>query len=152
MSIEYARPSSTISIGRPRLQVALAGDTSASAFPIVVRRPTLRDAQRARSLLLAGVNDQANFVVALEVEAAIAPHPASARASADLDDRPAVANEPETIRYVGTPHGLVSLIRDIYVAEIADAVIIVPLDGSATTARVREQVLPLLDPGRGRVA
>jgi hypothetical protein len=46
----------------------------------------------------------------------------------------------------------VSLIRDIYVAEIADAVIIVPIDGSATESRVREQVLPQLDGVRGRVA
>ncbi|MYR08363.1 hypothetical protein GTV32_19570 [Gordonia sp. SID5947] len=151
MSIEYARPSSTISIGRPALRVALAGEIEAAAFPIVVRRPTLRDAQRARLLLRAGVNDQANYVVALEVEAAIAPHAESARASAEPGRAPAV-NQPETIRYVGTPHGLVSLIRDIYVAEIADAVIVVPLDGPVTAARVREQVLPVLDPARGRVA
>ncbi|AZG47846.1 hypothetical protein [Gordonia insulae] len=151
MTIEFVHQTpATISIGRPGLQVAVAGDPLAQSFPIVVRRSTLRDAQRARSLLRAGTHDPANFVVALEVEAAIAPHPASARASAA--DEPVRADDTETIRYVGTPRGLVSLIRDIYVAEIADAVIIVPLDGSATAARVREQVLPVLDPARGRVA
>jgi hypothetical protein len=152
VTIEFAAPASaTISIGRPRLQVAIAGDTVAQSFPIVVRRSTLRDAQRARSLLRSGTHDQANFSVALEVEAAIAPHPASARAAAG---DPAASDDdvPETIRYIGTPRGLVSLIRDIYVAEIADAVIIVPIDGSATESRVREQVLPQLDGVRGRVA
>ncbi|MFW0787549.1 hypothetical protein AAFP35_23885 [Gordonia sp. CPCC 206044] len=149
MTIEYVpRTLGPISIGRPSLQVALAGDEAAQSFSIVVRRPTLRDAQRTRSLLRSGTHDPANFVVALEVEAAIAPHPASARASAVNT----AGDDAETIRYVGTPSGLASLIHDIYVAEIADAVIIVPLDGSATATRTREEVLPLLALKRGRVA
>ncbi|QTI68831.1 hypothetical protein [Gordonia polyisoprenivorans] len=135
MTIELDR----ISIGRPSLRVALADDVPAEPSAIVVRRPTLRDAQRARSLLRAGTRDTANFSVALEVEVAIAPSAASARA--------AVAHIPDeinggTVRYVGTPSGLVTLIRDIYAAEVADAVILVPLDGSATSHRVRELVLP----------
>ncbi|GAC68140.1 hypothetical protein [Gordonia soli] len=140
-------PQATISIGRPGLQVALTGDADA-AFPIVVRQSNLRDAQRKRWVLRAGNHDPVNFVVALEIEAAIAPHPASARASA----RPVEAGEAETVRYVGTPEGLVTLIKDIYAAEVADAVIITPLDGSATAARVREEVLPLLRDQRRRVA
>ncbi|MBE7191783.1 hypothetical protein [Gordonia polyisoprenivorans] len=135
MTIELDR----ISIGRPSLRVALADDIPADSSAIVVRRPTLRDAQRARSLLRAGTRDTANFSVALEVEVAIAPSAASARA--------AVAHIPDdidggTVRYVGTPSGLVTLIRDIYAAEVADAVILVSLDGSATRHRVRELVLP----------
>lgn len=135
MTIELDR----ISIGRPDLQVALAGDLPAEALPIVVRRPTLREAQRARSLLRAGIRDTARFAVALEVEVAIAPSAASARA--------AVAGVPDeldggTVRYVGTPSGLVTLIRDIYAAEVADAVILTPLDGSATDHRIRQLVLP----------
>lgn len=77
-----ACPRSTVSIGRPAFRVAVAGDAVAQGFPIVVRRETLRDAQRARSLVRAGSHDQANFVVALEVEVAVASDAASARASA----------------------------------------------------------------------
>ena len=62
-----------VTVGRPPLQVALAGDAVANTFGIVVRQANLRDAQRSRSVLRAGVRDQANYVVALEVQAAIAP-------------------------------------------------------------------------------
>lgn len=149
MTVEAVREYlQTISIGRPPLQVAVAGDAAAQSFPIVVRKPTLREAQRARSLLRAGSHDPANFVVALEVEAAIAPHPGSARAAAaHVTDELA-----DTIRYVGTAHGLASLIRDVYAAEVADAIIVVPIDGSATAARVRQQVLPEFVNGHTRVA
>ncbi|MFT4043237.1 MAG: hypothetical protein QM673_08760 [Gordonia sp. (in: high G+C Gram-positive bacteria)] len=140
MTVETSVPG-LISIGRPALQVALAGDAAAASLSIVVRRPTLRQAQRTRSLLRAGTRDTANFSVALEVEVAIAPHPASARASVVATES-ADTNEGGTVRYVGTPHGLITLIRDIYAAEVADAVIIVPIDGSATEHRVRAEVLP----------
>ena len=133
-------PGATISVGRPQLVVALRGDTDVD-LPIVVRRPTLRDAQRARNLLRAGQRDPAKFIVALEVEVAIAAHPASARASVS-------ALEPgtETVRYIGTSHGLIGLIRDIYAAEVADAVILTALDGSATQARIREEIIPAFAP------
>ncbi|MGV9825751.1 hypothetical protein [Gordonia sp. NPDC003429] len=133
-----------ISIGRPALAVALAGDAGAASLPIVVRRATLREAQRTRSLLRAGTRDTASFAVALEVEVAIAPHPLSARASVVASG----VGDPRTVRYVGTPHGLSTLIRDIYAAEVADAVIIVPIDGSATERRVRAEVLPQFTLGR----
>lgn len=129
-----------ITIGRPALRVAVVGDAAAAELPIVVRRSTLRDAQRTRSLLRAGTRDTANFSVALAVEVAIAPHPGSARAS--VSAVPVNEDASETVRYVGTPHGLVTLIRDIYAAEVADAVLIVPIDGSATEHRVRAEVLP----------
>ena len=147
-----------ITIGRPALRVAIVGDAAAAELPIVVRRPTLREAQRTRSLLRAGTRDTANFSVALTVEVAIAPHPASARASAAAvaSTTPTGAaltgtspgGASETVRYVGTPHGLVTLIRDIYAAEVADAVLIVPIDGSATEHRVRAEVLPQLQSRR----
>mgnify|MGYP006977760506 CR=1 FL=1 len=84
-----ATPTAPISIGRPGFQIALAGDDLAQTFPIVVRRETLREAQRARSLLRAGSHDQANFVVALEVEVAVAPDAADRdrRRVADLECR-----------------------------------------------------------------
>ena len=97
-------------------------------------------AQRARNVLRSGQRDPANFIVALEVEVAIAAHPASARAS--VGAVPTDSTGSETVRYIGTPHGLIGLIRDIYAAEVADAVIITPLDGSATEARIREEVIP----------
>ena len=75
VDIAEAAPGATISVGRPQLVVALRGDTDVD-LPIVVRRPTLRDAQRARNVLRAGQRDPAKFIVALEVEVAIAAHPA----------------------------------------------------------------------------
>lgn len=137
---------STVSIGRPELRVAVAGDAAAQDFSIVVRRDTLREARRARSLLRAGSHDPANFAVALEIEVAIAPQAASARASIAADVvTPEVSRDERsgaTIRYVGTPRGLESLIRDVYAAEVADAVIVNPIDGSATAGRIRAEVLP----------
>ncbi|MCD2147078.1 hypothetical protein [Gordonia paraffinivorans] len=141
-------PQGTVSIGRPGFRVAVAGDAVAQTFPIVVRRETLREAQRARSLLRSGTHDQARFTVALEIEVAIAPSAASARAAV----AEAAPGEPETIRYVGTTHGLITLLRDVYAAEVADAVILVPLDGSATERHIREQVLPHFADVRHRVA
>ncbi|NMO03589.1 hypothetical protein HH308_20445 [Gordonia sp. TBRC 11910] len=141
MTATLTSPASTnalVTVGRPKLQVALAGDDVANTFGIVVRQANLRDAQRSRAVLRAGVRDQANYVVALEIQAAIAPVADSARASAG-----AATGDEQTVRYVGTAHGLSTLIRDIYAAEVADAVIITPIDGSPTAARVREQVLPL---------
>ncbi|MFZ2242661.1 MAG: hypothetical protein WAV90_24445, partial [Gordonia amarae] len=111
--------------------------------------PTLRDAQRARNVLRAGQRDPAKFIVALEVEVAIAAHPASARASVTaLESGPGGTrpSDTETVRYIGTSHGLIGLIRDIYAAEVADAVILTPLDGSATEARIREEIIPAFAP------
>lgn len=132
-----------ISIGRPALRAFLTGEVEAGATDVVVRRPTLRDAQRTRSLLRSGSRDLANYSVALEVEVAVAPHPASARASVLEHGESAFTDgDGQTVRYIGTPHGLTGLIRDIYAAEVADAVILVPIDGSASATRIREQVLP----------
>ena len=141
-----AADTGVITIGRPALRVAIVGDAGAAELPIVVRRSTLRDAQRTRSLLRAGTRDTANFSVALAVEVAIAPHPGSARAS--VASVSAAGDSAETVRYVGTPHGLATLIRDIYAAEVADAVLIVPIDGSATEHRVRAEVLPQFESRR----
>lgn len=144
MTVELA--AHRISIGRPALHVRVVGDDPGSPSPTVVRRPTLRDAQRARSVLRAGVRDTAAFGVALEVEVAIAPHPGSARAAAaavtGAADPDGDGGGGGTVRYLGTPSGLVTLIRDIYAAEVADAVILVPIDGSATENRIRQLVLP----------
>lgn len=145
-------PTGTISIGRPALQLALAGDDVAQGLPIVVRRETLREAQRARSLLRAGSHDPANFVVALEIEVAIAGHAASARAAVAAAADTTPDTESDTIRYIGTTAGLITLVRDIYVAEVADAIILVPIDGRATEDRIREQVLPVFDDPAYRVA
>ena len=146
-----AAATAPISIGRPGFQIAIVGDALAQTFPIVVRRETLREAQRARSLLRAGSHDQANFVVALEVEVAIAPDAASARVAAAAVDGPADGTS-ATIRYIGTTHGLITLVRDIYAAEVADAVILIPIDGAVTEHRIREQILPVLAEQRYRVA
>lgn len=135
-----------ISVGRPALRVAIAGEPGAAGLPIVMRRPTLREAQRARSVLRAGSRDQANFAVALEIEVAIAPREGSARAAVGGVGGP--PGDGDTVRYLGTPSGLVSLIRDVYAAEVADAVILVPLDGSATVTRIHSLVLPAFNEPR----
>lgn len=147
-----AAATAPISIGRPGFQIAIVGDALAQTFPIVVRRETLREAQRARSLLRAGSHDQAKFVVALEVEVTVAPDAASARAAAAAAVGASSETGSGTIRYIGTTHGLITLVRDIYAAEVADAVILVPIDGAATERRIREQILPVLAEQRHRVA
>ncbi len=98
-------------------------------------------------------NEPADLVVALEIDVLIADDAATARAKLL---RLGESRFGDTVRYVGTANGLLTLILDIYTAEVADAVILRPIDSAAesaddsvdagrnTAALIAEQVLPQL--------
>ena len=94
-------------------------------------------------------NEPADLVVALEVDVLIADDAATARAKLL---RLGESRFGDTVRYVGTANGLLTLILDIYTAEVADAVILRPIDsaagsaddGRSSAALIAEQVLPQL--------
>ena len=115
-----------------------------------IRSETLADAARKRKALRAGIDDPGALVVALEVEVLVAPDASTARAAAarigsDPDAATADVTAPDTtVRYIGTPYGLLTLVEDIYAADVADAVILTPIDGLATAALIADQVLPVL--------
>ncbi|PYE19949.1 hypothetical protein DFR67_10287 [Williamsia limnetica] len=148
---------------RPELLVAIDGETPiawsgprpADASASVVRRirqPELRGGIKERAQLRASWqdlgDDPADLVVALEVDVLIAEDAGTARAELL---RLGESRFGDTVRYVGTPAGLLSLILDAYTAEVADAVILRPLDTrpdsgsvSASAELIAEQVLPRL--------
>ncbi|RYF59237.1 MAG: hypothetical protein EOO27_09920 [Comamonadaceae bacterium] len=82
----------------------------------------------------------------LDVEVVIAPIARQARATQSLlSDRGRISESSSTIRYVGTPEGLATLIADIHAAKVADGVTLIPLDGHDSTRLITERELPLLD-------
>lgn len=138
---------------RPSLSVVLDGDDESSNHPDHVhrvRRPDLAGAIRertgARRDWIAAGRNPASLVVALEIDVLIDGDASSARAHLRRRGEKLFGS---TVRYVGTARGLASLILDSYVAEVADAVILHPLDrdhldpGTTRSLIVRE-VLPLL--------
>ncbi|MBT0566158.1 hypothetical protein [Williamsia sp. CHRR-6] len=145
------RPELTVAIDGEDHPIAWSGPRPTSAGParvVRIRRGRLADGIAERARLRAEFDgDPADLVVALEVEAVIAERAADARseyAAARLRAGDPPATTRPTVQYVGTPAGLLSLIDDLYVAEVADAVIITPVNGLATAALVADQVLPRL--------
>ena len=147
------RPELTVAIDGEHHPIAWSGPRPAdahSARVVRIRRSTLSESIRERARLRAdAVDDPADLVVALEVEALIAPEASTARA--ELLRRGETLTS-DTLRYVGTPNGLRTLIEDLYVAEVADAVIITPIDGMSTAVLVADQVLPRLRESSARRA
>lgn len=114
---------------RPALVVVIDGDSAARNLTRV-SAADLQLAQRERGYLRAQAREDGRepVAVALEVEVVVDEQAAQARAEyARLD-----ATRSGTIRYVGTPSGLRSLIDDVYAAEVADAVVLRPLGGERT--------------------
>lgn len=143
---------------RPELLVAIDGDDHPLAWSgprpteapsSVVRRirqPELRGGIKERAALRAGWqelgDDPADLVVALEIDVVIAEDAATARAELL---RLGESRFGDTVRYVGTANGLLTLILDIYAAEVADAVILRPLDqgqGGGSVKLIADKVLP----------
>lgn len=147
------RPELTVAIDGEDHPIAWSGPRPADAHParvVRIRRSVLSDAIRERSRLRAdSLDDPADLVVALEVEALIAPEASTARSEL-LRRGESLAGD--TVRYVGTPNGLRTLIEDLYVAEVADAVIVIPIDGLSTAVQVADQVLPRLREASARRA
>jgi hypothetical protein len=132
-------------------RIAWSGPRPVDAQASVVRRirqPELRGGIRERAQLRAAwqqIGDNpADLVVALEIDVLIADDAATARAELL---RLGESRFGDTVRYVGTASGLLSLILDIYTAEVADAVILRPLDSDAeagSAALIADRVLPRL--------
>lgn len=89
--------------------------------------------------------DLSELVVLLEIEVLISSDSAAARAELrELDAQMPAPSSPNTVRYVGTPRGLASLIADIHTVGVADGVILVPLVTDRTCALIEHVVTPLL--------
>lgn len=141
---------------RPDLIVFMEPVTSSQQIPIGLtgegprvivrmRQPELGRALRQRSqlrtnYLLSGGNP-CDFAAALEIDVLIADEASVARTEMRRLDEHFAG---ETTRYVGTAGGLITLIRDIYAAEVADAVIVYPIGGDHTVSLLNSHVLPAL--------
>lgn len=146
------RPELLVAIDGGQHPIAWSGPRPVDAQASVVRRirqPELRGGIKERAQLRASWqqlgDDPADLVVALEIDVLIAADAATARAELlELGE----SRFGDTVRYVGTATGLLTLILDVYTAEVADAVILRPLDAAATGSRsaelIADQVLPRL--------
>ncbi|GAA4399236.1 hypothetical protein [Tsukamurella soli] len=112
---------------RPALVVAVEGASAVSGLTRF-RAADLRRAQLERGYLRADAErdgrDPDAVVAALEVDVVLDERAADARA--------AYVGPGDGVTYVGTPHGLRSLIEDVYAAEVADAVVLRPVGGART--------------------
>ena len=113
-----------------------------------IRVSDLREAQRARAgvraQLVADGRDPDSVTVLLDVDTLIATTaPAARRELAQLDSAVRRAQQ-ETVSYVGTPTGLLSLISDVQAAEVADGVTLRPLALPGTLELVASEVVPWL--------
>jgi hypothetical protein len=114
-----------------------------------MRCPELREAIRERTNQradwIAAGKPPADLMMALEIDVLVADDAAAARGELL---RLGESKTGDTVRYIGTPTGLATLILDIYVADVADAVILRPLDiGAGESLSVEllvEKVLPLI--------
>lgn len=108
-----------------------------------VRQSELERARRERAELrsnhLYSGGNLGAFAVALEIDVLIADEASVARAEICCLGEGLTG---ETARYVGTAGGLVTLIRDIYAAEVADAVIVYAIGGVHTVSLLDSHVLP----------
>ncbi len=145
------RPELLVAIDSDNHPIAWSGPRPVDAHDSVVRRirqPELRGGIKERAHLRADWahlgSNPADLVVALEIDVLIANDAASARAELL---RLGESRSGDTVRYVGTAQGLLSLILDVYTAEVADAVILRPIDEAAadgSAALIIDQVLPRL--------
>jgi hypothetical protein len=143
------RPELLVAIDGDEHPLAWSGPRPAEARSSVVRRirqPELRGGIKERAALRAGWqalgDDPADLVVALEIDVVIADDAATARAELI---RLGESRFGDTVRYVGTANGLLTLILDVYAAEVADAVILRPLDqghGAGSARLIADKVLP----------
>jgi hypothetical protein len=120
-----------------------------TAFPDTVRRvraDDLRVAQRIRAGIRAEAEaagrDPDSVSVVLDIETLLAADASAAlRRLAELDARtqPTAAS---SVRYIGTPTGLIGLIADLRAVEVADGVTLRPLDQSETLDLILDEVSP----------
>ncbi|SIR65954.1 hypothetical protein [Williamsia sterculiae] len=139
-----ARPDLVVAVERLGASGPLRWDRDVAVDTEVVRvrEPGLRDGIRARAVLREQSDDPGRLLVAIEVDALVADDAATARA--ELLRLGESLDGSDTLRYVGTVNGLLTLVLDLYTAGVADAVIVHPIDGDPTVARIADDVVPLL--------
>jgi hypothetical protein len=91
--------------------------TNGDQRTVRIAAPDLQDARRARARIRDGGVDVA---VILDVAVAVASDFRAARATFGR------VGEPATVEYAGTVDGLAGLIADIYAADVADGVTLIP--------------------------
>jgi hypothetical protein len=154
------RPELLVAIDGDDHPIAWSGPRPRDAHAALIRRirePELRGGIRERARMRADWthlgHHPADLVVALEIDVLIADDAATARVELL---RLGESRFGETVRYVGTATGLLTLILDIYTAEVADAVILRPIDAASagtapdggrrsTATLIAEQLLPQLN-------
>ena len=118
-----------------------------------IRASDLREAQRARADIRVDIaadgRDPDSVTVLLDVDALIAPSaPLARRELAQLDSSlsgAATRAKDDTVTYIGTPVGLISLIADVQAAEVADGVTLRPLALPGTLELIVSDVIPWLE-------
>ncbi|KAA0024417.1 hypothetical protein [Antrihabitans cavernicola] len=114
-----------------------------------IRAADLREAQRARADIRAEIaadgRDPDSVTVLLDVDTLIGPTaPDARRELAQLDSTLDRAKN-DTVAYVGTASGLISLIADVQAAEVADGVTLRPLALPGTLELIVSDVIPWLE-------
>ncbi|RZL74904.1 MAG: hypothetical protein EOP32_32610 [Rhodococcus sp. (in: high G+C Gram-positive bacteria)] len=109
-------------------------------------RGGIRERAQLRSEWSQAGRDPAGLIVAIEIDVLIDASAAAARAELL---RLGESQSGDTLRYVGTANGLTTLVLDVYVTEVADAVILRPIDSvnrnlSISAALIVDEVLPAL--------
>ena len=112
-----------------------------------IQAADLRESQQQRARLRAEAVERGesadSTAVFLDLEIYIAADARTARREFAALDAPA---DPSSIRYVGTPSGLASLISDVTAADVADGVTLTVLgDVARQSVLVDNGVLPLLE-------
>ncbi|CCQ14778.1 putative uncharacterized protein [Rhodococcus sp. AW25M09] len=121
--------------------------TAASDAHVVrIQAPDLREAQQQRARLRAEAVERGesadSTAVFLDLEIHIAADARTARREFAALDAPA---DPASIRYIGTPSGLASLISDVTAADVADGVTLLVHDSAdRQSIFLSGGVLPLL--------
>ncbi|MEE3853028.1 hypothetical protein VZC37_22015 [Gordonia sp. LSe1-13] len=109
---------------------------------IVLNASDLGAAQRERRRIMDGCNGVAPLVM-LRLEGLLADTFTEARTHL-TEYRGRRGADESTVRYVGTPAGLAGLIADIGAAEVADGVILVPLDAPGSSDLIARHTIPSL--------
>ncbi|MGB2720647.1 MAG: hypothetical protein WBG53_19195 [Rhodococcus sp. (in: high G+C Gram-positive bacteria)] len=141
MSHNFTRVAVEFSAGWTELTVSPDGDV------VRIQASDLRESQQHRARVRAEAVDRGesadSAAVFLDLEIHIAADARTARREFAALDAP---TGPSSIRYVGTPAGLASLISDVTAADVADGVTLTVLgDVARQSVLINDGVLPLLE-------
>ncbi|OZD47475.1 hypothetical protein [Rhodococcus sp. 06-1477-1A] len=141
MSHNFTRVAVEFSAGWTELTLPSDGDV------VRIQASDLRESQQHRARVRAEAVERGesadSAAVFLDLEIHIATDARTARREFAALDAP---TSPASIRYVGTPAGLASLISDVTAADVADGVTLtVPGDVARQSVLINNAVLPLLE-------